>query len=175
MRIVLIGVGCVGKSTVGKLLAEALNYKFIDFDFELEKRLGNSIERLKNQHFNGHGFRTAVKPIFGDILDENKDNLVMAMPLDGMRQQFTFTLKKYHPDVITVVLRDRPENIMNRLVFYDEDTKLIEEEVLNDTNYAWYLRDLKQEISYHKKSYFPPATNFPPHPKKRRLTPRRPG
>ena len=38
MRIILVGVSCVGKSTIGKLLAEKLGYKFFDFDFEVEER-----------------------------------------------------------------------------------------------------------------------------------------
>ncbi len=39
MRIILVGVACVGKSTIGKLLAEIMGYKFFDFDIEVEERM----------------------------------------------------------------------------------------------------------------------------------------
>jgi shikimate kinase len=34
MKILLFGVSCVGKSTVGQILAQKLNYKFYDLDDE---------------------------------------------------------------------------------------------------------------------------------------------
>ena len=37
MKIILVGVSCVGKSTVGRILADQVGYKFFDFDFEVEK------------------------------------------------------------------------------------------------------------------------------------------
>jgi shikimate kinase len=37
MRIFLVGVACVGKTTVGKRLAETLGYPFFDLDEEVEK------------------------------------------------------------------------------------------------------------------------------------------
>jgi shikimate kinase len=153
MRVVLVGVACVGKSTIGKLLAEKWSYTFVDFDFELEKRLGDSIERIRNRHFNDHGFRTEVKPVFKAILDENPDNLIIAMPPDRIRQQFNFIINKYHSDVLTVALKDEADNILKRIVFYDEDTNLIEEEVVNDNNRGAYLREIKGDISYHNASY----------------------
>ncbi len=39
MRIILVGVAWVGKSTIGKLLAEIMGYKFFDFDIEVEERM----------------------------------------------------------------------------------------------------------------------------------------
>ena len=32
MRVYIVGISCVGKTTVGMLLAEKLGYDFIDFD-----------------------------------------------------------------------------------------------------------------------------------------------
>jgi len=41
MKICLFGVSNVGKTTVGKLLAERLDIKFVDLDEEVKKPLEN--------------------------------------------------------------------------------------------------------------------------------------
>ena len=37
MKILLFGVSCVGKSTVGEILAKKLGYKYFDLDDEVKK------------------------------------------------------------------------------------------------------------------------------------------
>jgi len=37
MKIFLLGVSCVGKTTIGKRLAERLGYAFFDLDTEIEQ------------------------------------------------------------------------------------------------------------------------------------------
>jgi shikimate kinase len=155
MRIYIVGVSCVGKSTVGMLLAEKFGYDFVDFDLYVEKRFGNSIERIKNTCFNEHEYRDKVKHLLAEILNDYKDNIVIAMPPGGLFRQYLNILKK-HPDVTTVALKDSAENIMKRLIFTDEDSNLIEEEIVNDDNYWRYLREVKKDIEYfrdtHKKA-----------------------
>jgi shikimate kinase len=46
MNIAVYGFMGVGKTTVGELLAEALGYKFIDMDDEIEKRTGKTIPKI---------------------------------------------------------------------------------------------------------------------------------
>ena len=45
-NIVLIGMPGCGKSTIGKILADRLNYKYIDSDCYIEEKSGRSIEDL---------------------------------------------------------------------------------------------------------------------------------
>uniref|UniRef100_A0A7V6CE73 Shikimate kinase n=1 Tax=Thermodesulfobacterium geofontis TaxID=1295609 RepID=A0A7V6CE73_9BACT len=45
-RIVLIGFRCVGKTTIGKKLAKVLDWKFLDLDKEIQKKLGKTIKEL---------------------------------------------------------------------------------------------------------------------------------
>jgi shikimate kinase len=54
MNIGLVGVSCVGKTTMGKRLAERLGYAFFDLDTEIEDTFGTSIERLKAELFTFH-------------------------------------------------------------------------------------------------------------------------
>lgn len=44
MRVFLTGVSCVGKTTVGRSLAELMGLSFFDLDTEIEQFFGMSIE-----------------------------------------------------------------------------------------------------------------------------------
>jgi shikimate kinase len=55
-NVFLIGYRGAGKTTVGKLLAERLGWAFLDMDEQLEKRLGQSIRGMFEQHGEA-GFR----------------------------------------------------------------------------------------------------------------------
>ena len=54
MRIFLTGVSCVGKTTLGKILAERLDCLFFDLDAEIELYFSESIERLRSRYRTGH-------------------------------------------------------------------------------------------------------------------------
>lgn len=45
-RVVLVGFMTAGKSTVGRLLAERLGWRFVDFDPEIERRAGKPIHAI---------------------------------------------------------------------------------------------------------------------------------
>jgi len=146
-----VGVPCVGKSTIGRLIADRLSYPFVDFDLDVEKRMGQHIEALKAGCMGYHPeyeYREKVKHILAEVLDENPVDLVIAMPPGGMFGQNSRILQK-HPDVMTIELLDDPINILNRLAFFDEETKPIEVE-LDDKSRAYYLRDIQSDIQYYK-------------------------
>ena len=155
MRIYIVGVSCVGKSAIGEELAKKLGYEFIDFDWEVEGRMGEHISAIKNRHFSEYGYRDEVKYILEDILEEYKDNIVIAMPPSGMFGQYLKILKK-NPDVLTITLKDKSKNILERLVFYDDESKIIEEDVVTDSNREAYYEDIKDDFEYfyatHRKT-----------------------
>lgn len=54
-RVVLVGFMAAGKSTVGRTLADVLGWDFVDFDEEIERRIGMTVPdiflRLGEPHF----------------------------------------------------------------------------------------------------------------------------
>jgi len=54
--IVLVGLMASGKTTVGRLLAERLNFRFVDLDEEIERQAGASVEQVW-QAIGESGFR----------------------------------------------------------------------------------------------------------------------
>jgi len=152
MRIILVGVSCVGKSTIGQILADKHGFTFIDFDWEVEKRTGERITALKNRFFTEHSYRDFINPILGDILNEYPDKLIVAMPPGGMFQQYTKHYKK-HTDLIIVALKDTAKNIMERLVFYDDDSQFDPTYTVTPENYDYYYNDVKEDIAYFNPKY----------------------
>ena len=57
MRVFLTGVSCVGKTTIGRRVAELLGVKFFDLDHEIETFFGTSIERLQKKFRTIHSYR----------------------------------------------------------------------------------------------------------------------
>jgi shikimate kinase len=51
-----------------------------------------------------------------------------------------------------VVLNDRPENILERIRFYDIDSRPMEKK-LTAKEKKLYLREIKKDITYFRKSY----------------------
>jgi shikimate kinase len=61
MRIFLTGVGCVGKTMIGKKMGELLGVRFFDLDYEIESFFETRIERLKDRFLTIHSFRNVLE------------------------------------------------------------------------------------------------------------------
>ena len=124
MRIFLFGVSQVGKSTVAKILAEKLNYKFFDIDMIVIQEYG-SLENFQNIYSNRErrfqkksnivlkykdifdDFVMAVSPIYSyEVMEELYDEI---------SDDFCFTLVA------------SPLTIFERLGFYDEKGHYMED------------------------------------------------
>lgn len=76
-KIILLGYMGSGKSTIGKILANALQLQFLDLDNEIEKKLNMSI----NDIFKSKGevyFRKIEHQLLHTIVQEN-DNFVLSL------------------------------------------------------------------------------------------------
>lgn len=148
-KILITGVSCVGKSTIGRRLAEILDYALYDLDLELERHFHMPISRLKALSLTGYSFRQKASRMLGRILHENCDrNLIVALPPSGLRDWYWKVIKKH--GAIVIVLSDTPENILRRIVFYDDDSNRIEKE-LDERERAHYLREIRKDIAYFRR------------------------
>jgi len=149
MKIFLVGVSCVGKTTIGKHLADWIEYQFIDFDEEIEEYFLMPISKIKAQFFSERSFRTEACKILKQITEQNGDSVV-ALPPSGLMDSYWRILKK--SDSIIIVLKDRPENILDRITFFDEDSTPIHKE-LTPKERVHCLKDIKRDMTYFGKSY----------------------
>jgi len=128
MRIFLTGVSCVGKTTIGKKIGELLGVRFFDLDNETERFFDTSIERLQNKFLTIHSFRNEAAKALVHLLSrpESRD-CVIALPPSGLMGGCLRAIKKANG--VTVVINDRPENILERIRFYDIDSHPIEKKL----------------------------------------------
>ena len=132
MRVFLTGVSCVGKTTIGRRLAELLHVSFFDLDQEVEAFFGTSIERLQRRFLTMHSYRSEAA----------KALVALGSFLRAVRGTTG----------ITIALTDDPENILKRITFYDIDSKLIEMD-LTAEEMRLQLREIKKDITYFRKTY----------------------
>ena len=151
MRVFLTGVSCVGKTTIGRRLSKLLGLGFFDVDEEIEVFFGTSIERLQNRFITMHSFREEAAKALVHLLGrpESRES-VMALPPSGLMGRYLRVLKK-SPGT-RVVLCDLPEKILERIVFYDVDSRPIEKS-LTAPEKPIYLRQIKKDITYFRRSY----------------------
>jgi shikimate kinase len=151
MRIFLTGVGCVGKTTIGKKMGELLDVRFFDLDNEIESFFETSIERLQNRFLTVYSFRNEAAKALVHLLNhpESRD-CVIALPPSGLMGGYLRAIKKANG--ITAVVIDKPENILERIRFYDIDSRPIEKK-LTPKEKKLYLREIKKDITYFRTSY----------------------
>jgi shikimate kinase len=124
MRVFLTGVGCVGKTSIGAILASRLGCRFYDLDLEIEGFFKTSIERLRNGFLTVESFRNEAARVLMHILGHPESrNCVIALPPSGLMGRYLRVLKRAGGTI--VVLTDKPENILNRITFYDIDSRPI--------------------------------------------------
>ncbi len=151
MSILLTGVGCVGKTTVGEKLAALLDVPFFDLEAEIESYFGTSIARLQNRFLTQYSYRKEASIALKHLLSRDDcRNCVMALPPSGLMDSYWRLLKNSGATI--VVLVDSPENILNRIVFYDLDSKRIDRRLL-EKDKRLYLKEVKGDISYFRRTY----------------------
>jgi shikimate kinase len=151
MKVLLTGIACVGKSTIGAELASLLEVPFFDLDTEVEAFYGDSIPRLQSRWLTMNNYRRKASRVLSEVLSRSDaTQCVIALPPTGLRPPYWNVVKDSGSTV--VVLRDDPANILDRIVFYDDDSRPIQKELTPDER-ELYLDDIKKDMRYFARSY----------------------
>lgn len=109
MKVYLIGYMGVGKSTVGKRLAQRMNYYFVDLDLQIEKTENRTITELFEEETE-EKFREIERRI---LLDETHDKSVIAT--GGGAPCYKNNIDKMLESGVVVWLKMMPEILLSRL------------------------------------------------------------
>lgn len=149
MDILLFGISNVGKSTIGKALAEKLGYKFFDVDDKVKEIFGTIDEFNKNPST----VRSLIKQdMILTELENPCDYVVAVSPLHDVDLLLAnLNINTYY----AFELKDSAENIMDRLVFTDKNDKIdLEYTSLAKTKYKdYYIKDIREDYIYFSNIY----------------------
>jgi shikimate kinase len=153
MIIYLVGVSDVGKTTIGKMLAEKLGYSFFDLDDEVESFYQKPIERIQDEFFTMDGYRRKACVVL-DNLFSNENNSVIAGTPAGLKFSYLRVYKKHKKskEIISVYIMDSPENLLSRMTFYDKDSKP-KVVILDESDKKEYLKEIIADYNFFKSSY----------------------
>jgi shikimate kinase len=154
MIIALLGVTCVGKTTIGKLVADELNYEFYDLDAELKSYYNDTILNIQRDCI-GDGYDEKKGVVLKDILKRCGANTVIAVSPIYYTSKYKKSFKDYI--VFPIVLYDSPENIADRIVETDDFDNVIENQT---RDIKADIRDIRYFISRYKKAFERVETKF---------------
>lgn len=153
MIIYLVGISCVGKTTIGKMLAGQIGFSFFDLDEEVQNYYKRPIERIQDECYSMNGFREKASVVLDYLLSKNIDSVISGTP-SGLKFSYLQVYKKHKTDkdLYSIYINDSFENVLDRLTFYDKDSNPIKEE-LDESKKKRYLKEIKADYNYFKTSY----------------------
>ena len=67
MIIYLVGISCIGKTTIGKMLADKIGYSFFDLDEEIQDYYKKPIERIQDECLTMNGYREKASTVLDKL------------------------------------------------------------------------------------------------------------
>jgi shikimate kinase len=149
----IVGISCVGKTTIGKMLAENIDFSFFDLDIEIQNFYNKPIERIQDECFSMNGYREKASKVLDYLFSKNIDSVISGTP-SGLKYAYLQVYKKHKADkeLYSIQINDSCENVLSRLTFYDKDSNPIIEE-LDDSKKKRYLKEIKADYNYFRDSY----------------------
>ena len=150
MKILLFGITNVGKTTIGKLLSEKLNYDFDDLDDEIKRRYGK-IDNFLSKYPYDYARHRKRGEILKEVIDKYEDNVVIAVSPIYYEEFLVEVLNENN--VLAIEIQDEPENVLKRLVYADENDNVFPIQMNTEKEKQYYLNDIKADIKYYEKVY----------------------
>jgi shikimate kinase len=153
MILYIVGIACVGKTTIGKLLAEKIGYSFFDIDLDIQNFYQKPIERIQDECFTMNQYRVKASKVLDKLLSNNNDSVISGTP-SGLKCSYYQVYKKHKTDkqLYSIVIKDSFENVLDRLTFFDKDSNPIIE-IMDDSKKKRYLNKIKDDYNFFKESY----------------------
>jgi shikimate kinase len=153
MILYIVGVSCVGKTTIGKMLAEKIGFSFFDLDIEIQDYYNKPIERIQDECFSMIGYREKASVVLDSLFSKNIDSVISGTP-SGLKYSYLRVYKKHKADkdLYSILINDLYENVLDRLTFSDKDSNPITEK-LDDSKKKRYLKEIKADYNFFKDSY----------------------
>lgn len=153
MILYLVGISCVGKTTIGKILSEKIGFSFFDLDIEIQKYYNKPIERIQDNCLTMNQYREKASVVLNQIFSNNENMVVSGAP-SGLKYSYLNVYKRHKTDKImySIHLKDSFENILDRITFYDKDSNPIRL-TLSELEKVKYLRKIKADYNFFKNSY----------------------
>ncbi len=145
--IVLVGIMGVGKSTIGKRMAQYLDIPFIDADKEIEKAAGMSIEDIFDQ-FGEEAFRSGEKKVIKRLMGEGQKILATgggAFMNEEIREDIKEGGVSVWLDADLEILMKRVQRRSDRPLLKEEDPEAVMKKLLDERNPIYALADVKIE------------------------------
>lgn len=151
MNIMLFGISNVGKTTIGRILADKLGCDFYDLDEEIRKKY----EMTQQEFVDTYWWRDTRDKIrgeqIGEILKREGGKVIAVTPI-----YYSVCFSKYLKKgmALGIELQDTVENIFNRMIFTDENDQVYEDSAeYREAHKKYYLKEIKRDITFYKKSF----------------------
>lgn len=152
MILYLVGMSCVGKTTIGKMLSEKIGYSFFDLDEEIQNYYEKPIERIQDECLTMNGYRKIASVVLDKLFSKNVDCVISGTP-SGLKFSYLQVYKRHkNKEMYSICLNDSFENVLDRLTFYDKDSNPITE-ILGESKKKKYLKEIKADYNFFKDSY----------------------
>ncbi len=140
MKLLIWGVSCVGKTTIGKEISKRLNYKFFDIDYEL-REIYDSIDDFQILYPDRYDRYVIKKEIMLNIINKH-DNFIMAVSPIFSSKVVDEILKS---SIESIELIDTPENIFKRTTIDGLEGK--ELNAYKEKHKSHYLREIMCDLT----------------------------
>lgn len=147
----LCGFMGAGKTTIGKNLARYMGYKFIDLDWYLEEKFGESVAN----YFDKYGeasFREQEVLALMEIITDYKDSKGLVLALGGGALTNVQSANVIKESTVCVYLNCDNKTLLKRLLKSDTERPLLAGKSVSDLEQFIELKKLEREGAYMSSS-----------------------